>query len=138
MVEESVFFLFDAAIVNSYVMYSNNLLDENFLMSFFESNLRRSYILQLASSMSSTLSSSSSHSPRNQPQQPLAHLRERHFPGQYEKSGSGRQIQQCCAVCSNKKGRGKKQRSFLLQTMPMCISPCFELHHTKVDPSRYL
>ena len=41
--------------------------------------------------------------------------------------------------CSNKKGRGKKTTTFYCKQcdIPMCIVPCFELHHTKVDPIRY-
>ena len=77
---------------------------------------------------------------QHHPVQPLARLTERHFPAQLEKSASGSQLQRNCAVCSNKKGRGRKTTTFICKqcNIPMCIIPCFELHHTKVDPQRYL
>ena len=76
----------------------------------------------------------------HQPHQPLARLTERHFPAQLEKSGSGAQLQRNCVVCSNKKGRGRKTTTFKCKQcdLPMCVVPCFELYHTKVDPQRYL
>ena len=131
------FFLFDAAIVNSYTMYctinTRHRSHEQFRITLAKQLLN-------AASQPCSLPATSSHGPRHQPLQPLARLTERHFPAQMEKSPAGRQLQQNCAVCSNKKGRGRKTTTFKCKqcNIPMCIVPCFELHHTKVDPQRYL
>ena len=140
--KRAFFFLFDAAIVNSYIMYTKShstgrkLTHEQFRIQLAKE------LLELATTMSTTTAplSPSVHGPHHQHQQPLTCLQECHFPGQYGKSESGRQIQRCCGVCSNKKGRGKKTTIFYCKEcdIPMCIIPCFELHHTKIDPSRYL
>ena len=45
----------------------------------------------------------------------------RHFSAQYMRSSTGRQIQRCCAICSNKKGRGRKTTTFFC-----VICPCVE------------
>lgn len=135
------FFLVDAAIVNAYIMYCQQSQGRRMSHELFRIELAK----ELLKAGSDTAAqppppTQSPHGPRHQQQQPLARLTERHFPGQFEKSLNGRQIQRCCAVCSNKKGRGKKTTTFFCKqcNMPMCIVPCFELHHTKVDPTRYL
>ena len=71
---------------------------------------------------------------------PQARLTERHFPEKVPPCDSGRASQPLCVVCSNKRGRGKKKTTFRCKQclLPMCVVPCFELHHTRVDPSRYL
>ena len=110
--KRAFFFLFDAAIVNSYIMYSQQANGQKLSHELFRIKLAKE-LLQLASELSSSSDSSdSSHGPSHHPQQPPAHLTERHFLGQFEKSQGGRQIQRCCVVCSNKKGRGKKQQHF--------------------------
>ena len=120
VVEESFFFLYDAGIVNSYVMYgTKNSTGQKLSLVMFRIHLAKQ-LLELASTLS-TLSSPPSRSLQHQPQQPLARLNERHFPGQNGKSQSGRQIQLCCAVCSSKKGRGKKQ---LHSTASNATCPC--------------
>lgn len=132
------FFLVDVAIVNSYIMYCEQSRGRRMSHELFRLELAKELIS--AGSDTSQTHPQPSHGPRHQPQQPLARLTERHFPGQFEKSANGRQIQRCCAVCSSRKGRGKKTTTFFCKQcdMPMCIVPCFELHHTKVDPTRYL
>ena len=130
------FFLFDAAIVNSYIMYCITKKGQRHLS-------HEQFRIALAKELlSSALHSPSqaAHGPRHQPLQPLARLSERHFPAHIEKSASGHQLQKNCAVCSNKKGRGRKTTTYKCKQcdLPMCIVPCFELHHTKVDPQRYL
>ena len=132
------FFLVDAAIVNSYIMYSRQTTGRHMSHERFRIELAKELIK--ASNTASASQEEPQHGPRHQPQQPLARLTERHFPGQFSTSSTGRQIQRCCGVCNNKKGRGKKTTTFYCEQcdMPMCIVPCFELHHTKVDPTRYL
>ena len=41
-------------------------------------------------------------------------------------------------VPSAAKRKEKEERQPCSNAMPMCIVPCFELHHTKVDPQMYL
>ena len=132
------FFLVDAAIVNSYIMYSRQTTGRHMSHELFRIELAKELIK--ASNTASASQEEPQHGPRHQPQQPLARLTECHFPGQFSTSSTGRQIQRCCGVCSNKKGRGKKTTTFYSKQcdMPMCIVPCFEIHHTKVDPTRYL
>ena len=67
------------------------------------------------------------------PLPPAAHLTEKHFPGRLEKQSN-------CAVCSGKKGRGRKTTTYSCKqcNIPLCVVPCFELYHTKLDPVRYL
>ena len=71
---------------------------------------------------------------------PTARLTEWHFPEKVPPCPSGRPSQPVCIVCSNKKGRGKKTTTYQCKDckLSMCIVPCFELYHTKVDPVRYL
>ena len=129
------FFLFDAAIVNSYIMYCLTVTGRRLS--------HEQYRISLAKQLLSTTAQSEpvpSHGPLHQPRQPLARLSERHFPGQIEKSPSGSQLQRNCVVCSSKKGRGRKTTTYKCKQcdVPMCIIPCFELYHTKADPQRYL
>ena len=133
------FFLVDAAIVNSYIMYCQHSTERRMSHELFRIELAKE-LIKASHTASSPSQEEPQHGPRHQRQQPLARLMERHFPGQYTRSSTGRQIQRCCGVCSNKKGRGKKTTTFYCKQcdMPMCIVPCFELHHTKVDPTRYL
>ena len=128
------FFLFDTAIVNSYIIYCTSqtgrrLSHEQFCITLAKQLLR-----------SSPAQETASHGPHHQPLQPLAQLTERHFPSQIEKSPVGHQLQQNCTVCSNKKERGRKTTTFKCKQcdLPMCVVPCFELYYTKVDPQRYL
>lgn len=129
------FFLIDAAIVNSYTMYCQQTQGRRLSHESFRIELAKDMLKAASPQPAQSL-----HGPQHQPQQPLARLTERHFPGQLEKSATGRQLQRACAVCSNKKGRGRKTTTFFCKqcNLPMCIVPCFELHHSKVEPSRYL
>ena len=133
------FFLFDAAIVNSYIMYCEKHQGRRLSHEHFRIELAKE-LLRAASATAPAPPAQPPHGPRHQPQQPLARLIERHFPGQLEKSSAGHQLQRDCTVCSKKKGRGRKTTTFTCKQcdLPMCIVPCFELHHTKVDPQRYL
>ena len=127
------FFLFDAAIVNSYIMYCMTITGRRLSHEQYRITLAKQLL-------SSAVEQPVPRGLQHHPVQPLARLTERHFPAQLEKSASGSQLQRNCAVCSNKKGRGRKTTTFMCKqcNIPMCIIPCFELHHTKVDPQRYL
>jgi len=71
---------------------------------------------------------------------PVARLTERHFIEKVPPCTSGRTSQPVCVACSNKRGRGKKTTTYQCKQckLPMCVIPCFELYHTKVDPVRHL
>ena len=131
------FFLFDAAIVNSYIMYTMAVTGRRLSHEQFRISLAKQL---LASPTAGPQEVTVQRGHIHQPHQPLARLTERHFPAQLEKSGSGAQLQRNCVVCSNKKGRGRKTTTFKCKQcdLPMCVVPCFELYHTKVDPQRYL
>ena len=70
---------------------------------------------------------------------PAARLTERHFPTRLADAESQKR-QSNCIICSGKKGRGRKTTTYMCKQchLPMCVVPCFELYHTKVDPERYL
>ena len=64
----------------------------------------------------------------------------KHFPTHLPPCSSGRSRQSVCAVCSGKKGRKKVTSCYQCKAckVAMCIEPCFELYHTKTDPTCYL
>lgn len=133
----AMFFLIDAAIVNSYIMYcqkhqGRHLTHENFRVELAKDLLR--------AARTQAPSTDSPHGPHRQTLSPVSRLTERHFPGQLEKSAAGKQLQRDCAVCSNRKGRGRKTTTYYCKQcdVPLCVVPCFELYHTKTDPQRYL
>ena len=70
------------------------------------------------------------------PLPPPSHLTEHHFLGDLPSSLAGKKKQTDCTVCSKKKGRGRKTTTYICKQcqLPMCITSCFELYHTKVDP----
>ena len=132
-----MFFLIDAAIVNSYIMYcqkhqGRHLTHENFRVELAKDLLR--------AARTQAPSTDSPHGPHRQILSPVSRLTERHFPGQLERSAAGKQLQRDCAVCSNRKGRGRKTTTYYCKQcdVPLCVVPCFELYHTKTDPQRYL
>lgn len=138
------FFLFDAAIVNSFIMYTtahtgHHLSHEQYRISLAK-QLLKSAAQQTQQQQQPQPEGTSPHGPPHQVLQPLARLTERHFPAQLGKSAAGHQLQKNCTVCSNKKGKGRKTTTFTCKqcNLPMCVVPCFELYHTKVDPQRYL
>lgn len=64
----------------------------------------------------------------------------RHFNEELPPCSSGR-IRQCvCICCNKKKGRKKVTTRYRCKIcrVALCPTRCFELYHTKVDPTRYL
>ena len=125
------FHLLDNAIVNAYILYristqAGRKLDH------------KHFRIELAKQL---LGSTPSPAPHHfSALHPQARLTERHFPEKIPPCSSGRASQPVCVVCSNKKGRGKKTTTYRCKQclFPMCVVPCFELYHTKVDPARHL
>ena len=126
------FHLLDLAIVNAYIMYSEAphtgrpLTHEQFRIELSKGLLTSVAVNVMEDAPQST-------GPSARPLPPLARLTERHFPGRLPRQSN-------CAVCSGKKGRGRKTTTYMCKecNLPMCAVPCFELHHTRVDPGRYL
>lgn len=137
------FFLFDAAVVNSYVLYKQQQqgghchTHEKFRIELVKDLLAAANQPGLTA-LSPPAPPSRGH--RAEVLNPLSRLHERHFPGQLGKTAAGKQIQQDCTVCSKRKGRGRKTTTYCCKQcqLPMCVVPCFELHHTKTNPKRYL
>lgn len=132
------FFLVDAAIVNSYIMYCMaNREGRRFTHEQYRVELARDLLKAANTQLPST---DTPHGPHREIGNPLSRLTERHFPGQLARTAAGKQLQRDCAVCSHRKGRGRKTTTFCCKQcdIPMCVVPCFELYHTKVDPQRYL
>lgn len=133
------FFLLDMAVVNSYILHSSRRTEgRRYTHEQFRVDLAKELLAAAGTEVRSSERRYGGH--HQQPQQPLLRLVERHFPVQLEKTPAGRQPQHNCAVCSFKKGRGRKTTTYKCRqcNLPMCITPCFELHHTKLDPQRYL
>ena len=78
--------------------------------------------------------------PVAQPVPPPARLSERHFPGKLTDTAHAKPWQTNCIVSSGKKGRGRRTTTYNYKQcdVPMCVVPCFELYHTKIDPERYV
>ena len=131
------FFLFDAAVVNSYIMYCQQYNGRRLTHEQYRIELAKNLLKSANTPVPST---DPPHGPRLQLHNPLSRLTGRHFPGQLEKSAAGHQTQRDCTVCSRRKGRGRKPTTFFCKEcdVPLCVVPCFELYHTKVDPQRYL
>ena len=137
------FFLLDAAVDNSYILYSKTVQGRHLSHEQYRITLAK----QLLGASTGPVGSSEQQHPtaspicrRHSQVQPLARLTEHHFPTQTGRSASGSLIQRNCIVCSNKKGKGRVTTTYMCKqcNAPMCIIPCFELHHTRVDPQSYL
>ena len=87
----------------------------------------------------STADTSLSAGPSPLCQPAVERLAGRHFPARTA-SRDGHPQQLDCFICSCKKGRGRKTTTYICKqcSLPMFIVPCFQLHHTKLDPTRYL
>ncbi len=71
---------------------------------------------------------------------PSARLVERHFPDELPSRQNGKPGQRNCVVCSSETGRPRKTSTYYCKIcgVGLCVVPCFELHHTKTNPSRYI
>ena len=130
------FHLIDVAIVNAYILYT---LSEQTSRKLTHEHFR----IRLAKDLLMDAGMPQDHhirGPIPRPLPPSSRLTERHFPARVGETIAGRASQPNCIVCSRKKGRGRKTTTYKCKecNLPMCIVPCFELYHTKVDPERYL
>jgi len=127
-------FLLDMAAVNSYILYTIQHPDKKRRLT------HEQYRIQLATDLLTAAGVRLPSHGRRSVSQPAARLTERHFPTTIGRNEVGRPIQQDCTVCSHRRGRGRKTTTYKCRecNLPMCVVPCFELHHTKRDPQRYL
>ena len=129
------FFLLDMAAVNSYVLYTVQHPDKRRRLTHEQYRIQLATDLLTAAGVSTT-----SHGRRSVSSHPVARLTEHHFLTTIERNESGQPIQQDCTVCSWRQGRGRNTTTYKCREcdLPMCVVPCFELHHTKRDPQRHL
>ena len=128
--------LFYAAVVNSYTLYRQQQHPQGRTLT--HEQFRIELVKDLFAARSHLLLPLLRH--RQEVLNPQSRLHERHFRGQLGKTATEKQIQQDCTVCSKRKDRGRKTTTFCCKQcqLPMCVVPCFELYHTKVDPQHYL
>ena len=138
--EEGLFFLYDAAVVNSYTLYRQQKQQGGHTLTHEQFRIELAKDLLAATNTTSASVTPLSHGPRPEVLNPQSCLQGCHFPGQLGQTAAGKQIQRDCSVCSRSKVRGRKTTTYLCKQcqLPMCPVPCFELYHTKVDPQCYL
>lgn len=138
--KRALFHLLDMAVVNAYVLYtvSTSASLKKLTHEQFRVEIAKQLLLQSSVDVSEDVPVT--HGRLHRPQPPQSRLTERHFPDHLPCTKSGKRGQTECTVCSKKKGRGRKTTSYMCKEckLPMCIIPCFELYHTKVNPQRYL
>ena len=132
----AVFHLLDMAVVNAYVLHTH--INKRLTHEQFRIELTKELLLETSTDVSENMPVTHGRLPRPLP--PQSRLTERHFPDHLPCTPSGKRGQTECVVCSKKRGHKRKTTTYMCKQcrLPMCIIPCFELYHTKVDPQRYL
>ena len=131
--KRAFYHLLELAIVQAYTLYrQSSQSGRHFTHQQFRVHLARELLHSTGEEVTPKVSPLS-HSP-------IARLTERHVPDRTDVASNGKFLQPDCVVCSRKKGSPRKTTSYICKqcNLPMCITPCFELYHTKVDPLRYL
>ena len=122
----------------AYVLYTlSEQSHKKLTHELFCIRLAREMLLQVSMNVDDTTPVSRGRIQRPLP--PQTRLTERHFPDNLPQTPSRKKGQTECTVCSKKKGRGRKTTTYMCKQckLPMCIIPCFQLYHTKVNPQRY-
>ena len=134
----AMFHMLDMAVVNAYILYTVSTPAKKLTHEQFRIELARQLLLEASVDVCEDMHQR--HGPLQRPLPPQSKLTERHFPDHLPCTPSGKKGQTECTVCSKKKGRSRKTTTYMCRQckLPMCIVPCFELYHTKVDPQRYL
>ena len=96
--------LFDAAIVNSYIMYCRQHQGRRRTHEQYRIELAKDILSDANSPVQPIESPQAPHGPHRQTLNPQSCLTERHFPGQLEKSGTTHQLQRDCTDVTNAKG----------------------------------
>ena len=139
MVETGIFHLLEVALVNAYVMYSqSNPSTKHLTHQQFRRTLALEILEEAGISIAGQQTPPTNHHIDTIPK-PLR-LIERHFIGLLSPCDSRRKRQCTCVVCNKTKGRGKVTSTYYCKqcNLAMCVTPCFELYHTKIEPSRYI
>ena len=139
--KKAFFSLMDTAMVNAYILYSKSHQSSKKLSHMqFRIQLAKDLLCEAShvvmSPSNEVLLSQSSQSLLP----PSSRLTERHFLGKIPPRQNGAPGQRDCVVCSGRKGRGRKTTTYFCKQcgVGLCVVPCFELYHTKVDPIRHL
>ena len=148
---KAFFSLLDIAIINAYILYFHSHQTGRKLTHLqFRVQLAKELLHEASHQVGESLGSQSSMSSLSHSQSSLSHsqsslspsarLTERHFPDKVPLRPSGAPGQRDCVVCSGKKGRSRKTTTYCCKQcgVGLCVVPCFELYHTKVDPTRHL
>ena len=133
--KRAAFHLIDLAIVNAYLLYKMSIQSKHLSHKDFRVTLAKELLLKY-----NDVSTGKNPSRNKSSLPPPARLLERHFPDKNPASSERPSTQFECAVCSFKKGKGRKRTAYSCKEckVPLCIVPCFRLYHTYVDPARYL
>ena len=132
MVETGIFYLLEVALVNAYVMYSQSNPSTN---RPTHQQFRRTLALQILEEAGISIAGQQT-PPTNYHidtiPKPLC-LIETHFIGLLSPCDSRRKRQ-----CT--KGRIKVTSTDYCKqcNLALCVTPCFELYYTKIEPSRYI
>ncbi len=133
---KAFFCLLDIAIYNSFVLYTQSE-QEGRKLKFLQYRIQLSKELLMDASGQQTFSIQTDSVVARSPS---ARLVERHFPDKVPSRQNGKPGQRNCVVCSSKAGKPRKTTTYCCKQcgVGLCIYPCFELYHTKVNPSRYI
>ena len=138
--KRAFFHLLEVALVNTYIMYTqSNCSSKRLNHQQFRQALALQILEVAGVSQTEQQRPPSGHNVDSIPK-PLR-LVQRHFPELLPPCDSGCKRQCVCIVCSKKKkGRGKVTTIYHCKqcNLAMCVTPCFELYHSKVNPTRYL
>ena len=132
--------LLDISITNAYILYSHSV-QEGRKMTLIQFRIQLAKELLMETSQTVLPPSSSRIRTFQQSSlPPSACLTERHFPDKLPSRSNGQPGQRNCVVCSSKCGRPRKTTTYFCKKcgVGLCVVPCFELYHTKVNPGRYI
>ena len=130
---QAFYHLLDLAIVQAYILYCQSPQSGRHLC-------HQQFCVELTKELLHSAGEELTQMANPQFQPPLSRLTERHFPACTDITPDGKFPQPDCVVCSHKKGRARKTTSYICKQckLPMCITPCFELYYTKIDPLHHL
>lgn len=132
-------FLLDMAVVNSYIIYTLRNPDKRRRLTHAQIRVQLARDL-LHASGECTAAQDDHHGRHHHPLQPAARLTLCHYPTVMGLTLACHPLQKDCCVCIKRRGQERKTTMYMCRecSLPMCIVPCFELHHTKTHPQSYL
>ena len=127
--KRAAFHLLDLAVVNSYILYQQS--EQTHYLSHEHFRIQLAEELLLISGMD--VSAIPPPSSRRISLPPPARLIERHFPSKIS-TRNGKQIQLDCTLCSNRKEKRKTTIYCCVKCdIALCVVPCFEHYHTRIN-----